>query len=127
MQQRWSRPTDVMRVLVWSDDERGARLPAEARDLHPDGVAGTVATALRAELSAGSAVEVAGLHERADGLPQARLARADVLVWWGHLAHAQVADATVARVQEHVLDGLGLVVLHSGHHAKIFRKLMGTS
>jgi trehalose utilization protein len=33
----------------------------------------------------------------------------------------------VERVHGHVLDGLGLVVLHSGHHSRIFRRLMGTS
>ncbi len=33
----------------------------------------------------------------------------------------------VDRVQQRVLDGMGLIVLHSGHHAKIFRRLMGTT
>jgi trehalose utilization protein len=38
-----------------------------------------------------------------------------------------VADEVVDRVHRHVLGGLGLVVLHSGHWSKIFTKLMGTS
>jgi trehalose utilization protein len=38
-----------------------------------------------------------------------------------------VEDAIVDRVQQRVLAGMGLVVLHSGHHSKIFKRLMGTS
>ena len=54
------------------------------------------------------------------------LAGTDVLTWWGHAAHDEVADEVVDRVQRHVLSGMGLVVLHSGHFSKIFRRLMGT-
>ncbi len=50
-----------------------------------------------------------------------------MLLWWGHMAHGDVADATVDRVQERVLNGMGLIVLHSGHFSKPFRRLMGTS
>jgi trehalose utilization protein len=55
------------------------------------------------------------------------LAETDVLTWWGHAAHDQVADSVVDRVQARVLDGMGLVVLHSGHKSKIFMRLMGTT
>ena len=51
----------------------------------------------------------------------------DVLLWWGHVAHDQVSDAVVDRVQHAVLGGMGLVVLHSGHFSRPFRRLMGTS
>jgi trehalose utilization protein len=43
------------------------------------------------------------------------------------MAHDDVEDAIVDRVHERVLDGMGLIVLHSGHFAKIFKKLMGTT
>ena len=43
------------------------------------------------------------------------------------MAHDQVSDAVVDKVQDHVLRGMGLIVLHSGHFSKIFRRLMGTS
>ena len=51
----------------------------------------------------------------------------DVLTWWGHIAHGQVADAIVDRVQERVLQGMGLIVLHSAHYSKIFKRLLGTT
>jgi trehalose utilization protein len=51
----------------------------------------------------------------------------DVLTWWGHAAHPEVDDAIVSRVQQAVLGGMGLLVLHSGHEAKVFQRLLGTS
>jgi trehalose utilization protein len=49
-----------------------------------------------------------------------------VLIWWGHIAHGDVDDAVVERVHQAVLGGMGLLVLHSGHYSKIFRRLLGT-
>ena len=45
----------------------------------------------------------------------------------GPRGHDDVADAVVDRVQDAVLGGMGLLVLHSGHYAKVFRRLLGTS
>jgi len=77
----------------------------------------------------GSAVEVrtATLHQPEHGLTDDVLAATDVLTWWGHAAHDRVSDAVVDRVQQRVLEGMGLIVLHSAHASKIFRRLMGTS
>lgn len=51
-----------------------------------------------------------------------------MLIWWGHMAHEAVSDEVVERVYKRVIeDGMGLIVLHSGHFSKIFKKLMGTS
>jgi trehalose utilization protein len=117
-----------MDVLVWSDDVAAADLmPAQTRVLHPRGIAATVAEALRAQLGDAARVTTAGLHEPQQGVSAERLAAADVLVWWGHEAHDAVTDATTERVRRAVLDGLGLIVLHSGHWSKPFRALMGTS
>ena len=49
-----------------------------------------------------------------------------MLTWWGHRAHGDVSDEIVERVAERVWEGMGLIVLHSGHFSKIFKKLMGT-
>jgi trehalose utilization protein len=50
-----------------------------------------------------------------------------VLTWWGHMAHGEVADEIVDRVQQHVIAGMGIICLHSAHFSKIFRRLMGTT
>ena len=42
------------------------------------------------------------------------------------MAHNQVSEEVAEKVKQHVLDGMGLIVLHSGHLSKPFVKLMGT-
>jgi trehalose utilization protein len=69
----------------------------------------------------------ATLDQPDHGLTDEVLDRTDVLSWWGHMAHGKVEDRIVDRVQKRVLEGMGLIVLHSGHHAKIFKRLMGTT
>jgi trehalose utilization protein len=49
------------------------------------------------------------------------------MLWWGHIAHGEVKDEIVQRVHDRVLAGMGLIVLHSGHFSKIFKRLMGTT
>src|SRR3712207_6117628 len=72
-------------------------------------------------------VRTATLDEPEHGLTEEVLANTDVLTWWGHGAHREVQDEIVERVHKRVLDGMGLVVLHSGHFSKIFQRLMGTT
>jgi trehalose utilization protein len=43
------------------------------------------------------------------------------------MAHRDVPDELVDRVQARVLEGMGLIVLHSGHFSKIFKRMMGTN
>lgn len=43
------------------------------------------------------------------------------------MGHDKVPDEIASRVQNAVLCGMGLVVLHSGHHSKPFKLLMGTT
>jgi len=76
---------------------------------------------------AGFDVGAATLDDPDHGLTDDVLAATDVLTWWGHVAHDEVDAAIVDRVQRRVLDGMGLIVLHSGHHSRIFRRLMGTT
>jgi trehalose utilization protein len=71
-------------------------------------------------------VRLAALEDPEHGLSDAVLAETDVLVWWAHMAHAQVSDDVVARVHAQVLSGMGLIVLHSGHFSKVFKRVLGT-
>ena len=100
------------RVLVWNENVHEQK-SEKIRKVYPDGIHGCVARALASEPS--FSVETATLQEPEHGLPEARLDNTDVLLWWGHIAHAAVDDAIVDRVQKRVLEGMGLVVLHSGH------------
>lgn len=111
-------------VTVWNEyrhereDEKYARV-------YPDGIHGAIAAGLREHDDL--RVRTATLDEPEHGLGQAVLAETDVLLWWGHKAHPAVEDAIVERIHARVLDGMGLIVLHSGHFSKIFKRLMGTT
>ncbi len=113
----------MTRVTVWNE-HRQDRSDEAVIATYPDGINAAIAAGLT---EAGFDVRTAILDEPEQGLSDAVLAATDVLVWWGHVAHKDVDDATVDRVQRRVLDGMGLIVLHSAHHSKIFRRLMGTS
>ena len=67
------------------------------------------------------------LDDLPDGLSDEVLAETDVLIWWGHIRHREVPDEVALRVQQAVLKGMGAIFLHSAHHSKPFRLLMGTS
>jgi trehalose utilization protein len=95
------------------------------RQVYPEGIHGAIAAHLRQQDD--MTVQTATLEQPEHGLTEAVLAETDVLLWWGHLAHDQVQDAIVDRVQQRVLKGMGLIVLHSGHFSKIFKRLMGTT
>src|SRR5207248_10963113 len=75
----------------------------------------------------GFSVKTATREQSEQGLPSGVLESTDVLLWWGHAAHDAITDELVTRVQQRVLAGMGLIVLHSGHFSKIFKRLMGTS
>jgi len=95
------------------------------KKLYPEGIHGAIASYLRKQKDL--SVRTATLDQPEHGLTEDVLAETDVLMWWGHAAHGKVSDEIVDRVQARVLDGMGLVVMHSAHFSKIFRRLMGTS
>jgi trehalose utilization protein len=112
-----------VRVTVWNEHIHERRDDA-VRAVYPDGIHAEVAAAILEHLE-GADVSTGTLDEPGHGLDG--LDTADVLVWWGHAGHHLVPDEAAARVQQRVLDGMGLVVLHSGHLSKPFVRLMGTS
>lgn len=113
-----------MKITVWGENIH-EQTHAAVRDIYPDGMHECIAAGLREDASL--EVRTATLQQPEHGLTSAVLENTDVLLWWGHCAHGDVADEVVARVQERVLQGMGLIVLHSGHYAKIFKRLLGTS
>ncbi len=113
----------TLRVTVWNE-YRHEQTDQDVAAIYPNGIHTTLAGPLT---KAGFAVQTATLDEPEHGLTASVLDATDVLIWWGHMAHGEVQDAVVDRVQQRVLDGMGLIVLHSGHFSKIFKRLMGTS
>jgi trehalose utilization protein len=113
----------TIRVTVWNEF-RHEKLHEAVKKVYPNGIHTVIAEALNA--AGGIQARTATLDEPEHGLTEKVLAETDVLVWWGHMAHKDVQDAIVDRVHQRVMNGMGLVVLHSGHFSKIFKKLMGT-
>ncbi len=113
----------ALRVTVWNEFRHERSNPAVAA-VYPDGIHEALAAPLRA---AGHAMRTATLDEPEHGLGGDVLAATDVLVWWGHKAHHEVKDAVAEQVCARVLDGMGLIALHSAHFSKPFTRLMGTS
>ena len=113
----------AIRTVVWGENIH-ERINKVVADLYPTGMHQTIADALNTD-SAISAT-TATLQEPEHGLSEKRLAETDVLLWWGHRDHGAVDDVIVERVAKRVFEGMGLIVLHSGHFSKIFKRLMGT-
>lgn len=115
-----------IRVTVWGENVH-ERTHEEVARVYPRGMHEDIAEAIRSRLGDRAQVRTATLQQPEHGLSSEVLAQTDVLTWWGHLAHDEVTDEIVERVYDQVLAGMGLLVLHSGHYSKIFRRLMGTS
>ncbi|KIS26021.1 glutamine amidotransferase [Arthrobacter sp. SPG23] len=116
-----------LKIVVWNEAVHEARNePKTMAGMYPEGIHGAIAAGLRASYP-DSEISTATLADPEHGLSEEVLEQTDVLLWWGHIAHQEVSDEVVERVQRHVLGGMGLVVLHSGHFAKIFTRLLGTT
>ncbi len=116
----------ALRVTVWNEGVHETTQPDIAA-IYPDGIHGAIAAGLTELLGEEVTVRTATLADPEHGLSEQQLAETDVLLWWGHIAHDQVSDEVVERVRQHVLGGMGLIVLHSGHFSKIFIRMLGTT
>ncbi|MGY3765673.1 ThuA domain-containing protein [Vagococcus vulneris] len=112
----------MIHVTVWNE-YRHEKTDKKVRDVYPNGIHEQLKSFLKEDFE----VKTATLDDPEHGLSEDVLNDTDVLIWWGHIAHDEVSEEVVNRVHQRVLQGMGLVVLHSAHMSKIFIKLMGTS
>jgi trehalose utilization protein len=115
---------EKIRVTVWNEF-RHEKTHERVAAVYPEGIHHVIAHAIDGQSD--MVARTATLDEPEHGLTAEVLAETDVLTWWGHMAHREVSDEIVDRVQARVLEGMGLIVLHSGHFSKIFRRMMGTT
>ena len=115
---------EKIRVTVWNEN-RHEKTDQRVSKIYPTGIHGAIAGFLSEEREL--VTRTATLDEPEHGLSDSVLSATDVLVWWGHLAHGEVRDEVAAAVQSRVLQGMGLIVLHSAHLSKPFVRLLGTS
>lgn len=114
----------MIRVTVWNEF-RHEMESEQIRAVYPDGIHGAIRAFLDEESD--FKVKTVTLDSEENGITQEILDNTDVLIWWGHKAHNDVPDEKVALIQQAVLCGMGFIALHSAHHSKPFKALMGTS
>ena len=114
----------MIRVTVWNEYKHEVQ-DENIGKIYPNGIHGAIADFLGKEDDI--EVRCATLADPDCGLTQEVLDNTDVLIWWGHMAHGEVPDEVVDRVQDAVLKGMGMIFLHSAHHSKPFKRLMGTT
>ena len=114
----------MIRVLVWNEF-RHEKTHESVKAVYPDGIHQVIAEFLGKEDDI--TVKTAFLDDENCGITKEVLDETDVIIWWGHLAHKEVPDEVVALVRDAVHEGMGAIFLHSGHHSKPFKALMGTS
>ncbi len=114
----------TIKTVVWGENvhDQSNKIVAS---LYPNGMHSQIAELLK--INSELEVTTATLQQKEHGLTKEVLEQTDVLLWWGHAAHAEVADEVVERVLTRVWQGMGLIVLHSGHFSKVFKRLMGTA
>ena len=115
----------TIRVTVWNEFRHERKSGHKSGQIYPKGMHAAIAEHLNSQPDIEA--RTACLDEPDHGLGDEVLAATDVMTWWGHMAHDEVADQIVDKVHRRVLEGMGIIVLHSGHFSKIFRKLMGTT
>mgnify|MGYP003311062658 CR=1 FL=1 len=114
-----------LNVVVWNEF-RHEKHNEYVRSIYPDGIHGLIKQFL--ETNDDIEVTLAALDDPDNGLPDEVLNNTDVLIWWGHMAHREVSDALVEKIRQRVYAGkMGFLPVHSGHHSKPFRYLLGTS
>ena len=114
-----------MNITIWNEFVHEQEKPEVAK-IYPNGIHGAIADGLSERLDE-AVIRTATLDQPEHGLSTDVLNATDVLLWWGHAAHDRVDDEVVDRVVQRVLEGMGLIVLHSGHDSKPFKRLMGTN
>lgn len=114
----------MIRVTVWNEYIHEREYEG-IRQVYPKGIHGCIGEFLGKNDDI--CVKYATLDMPEHGLTEEVLNETDVLIWWGHCAHDKVSDEVVERVKNHVLRGMGLIALHSAHHSKVMKKLLGTT
>lgn len=107
-----------VRVLIWDEQQ------PEQKQAYGELFLGEAIGAHLAK-QPGFTVTCVSLEMPEQGLDEATLDAADVLIWWGHRRHDDVSFTATERVIDRVLAGkLSLIALHSSHFAQPFMRLM---
>jgi trehalose utilization protein len=108
----------AVRVLVWDEQQ-----PEQKRAYGEKFLGETIAAHLATK--SGLTVKSVSLASPSQGLDEATLNDADVVIWWSHVKNPFVTEENVERLVRRVREGkLGFIALHSAHWARPFVRLM---
>lgn len=96
----------------------------KVRELYPNGIHTAIADGIK-EISQQDFSIRYFHYDNAAEITKEVLDDTDVLIWWGHCKHEEVPDEVAQLVREAVNSGMGAIFLHSAHHSKPFKALMG--
>ena len=114
----------MIRVLVWAENKPLPEHRERMKKLYPSGIEGAIADFLKKDEEL--CVYTATMQEEEQGLSQEVLDKTDVIVFWSHKFWRELEDEYVERIRNRVLDGMGLILLHSAHASKVMSRLLGT-
>ncbi|MCQ2520682.1 MAG: ThuA domain-containing protein, partial [Lachnospiraceae bacterium] len=116
----------MIKVTIFNENIHETR-QEEIRAIYPKGMHGCIKEFLEKNLGDAVMIRTATLEEPEHGLTQEVLDDTDVLIYWSHWMQEEFSDEVAKRVKEAVLNGMGLIALHSAHFSKVMKMLMGTS
>lgn len=112
----------MIKVLIYNEfihEQNDSRV----REIYPNGIHNLLKSQIEDE---NIVIDMVTLND-VNTITEERLADTDVLIWWGHLAHDKVPEEVAERVKAAVNSGMGFIALHSAHHSKPFKKILGTT
>ena len=114
-----------LNVVIWNEFRHEKKME-DVKALYPNGIHAFIKDFLKSNDDMD--ITLAALDDKDQGLPDELLDKTDVLIWWGHCAHNEVNDELVEKIRSRVYLGkMGFIALHSAHHSKPFKKIVGTN
>ena len=115
----------TINVTIWNE-YRHEKSDENVAKLYPNGLHAAIGEFL--SKNDDMKITLAALDDPDQGLPDEVLNNTDVLLWWGHMNHGEVKDDLVERIRQRVyVGGMGFIALHSAHHSKPVRTIVGTT
>lgn len=112
----------MIKVLIFNEFIH-ERVDDKAMEIYPDGIHNCIKSQIEDDEIVVDTVTLDDI----DTITEDRLSNTDVLIWWGHRAHDKVPDEVAKAVKSAVNSGMGFIALHSAHHSKPFKEILGTT
>lgn len=112
----------MVRILIFNEFYH-EKADCAAKNHYPDGIHMHLKSVLE---DSETVITTATVENCAEVITDELLESTDIVIWWGHMQHHLVPDEVAERVVNAINNGMGAIFLHSAHHSKPFKRLMGT-